>query len=88
MNKREKVVIQGTPIEAGAQVWTKLCLPALTAAKGRPPEELAQFYAGVVGAAMGSMTADFGHELAVAIMRRTTEQFAAMGDAFNAAGKH
>lgn len=75
-----KTVIQGTPVECGAQVWEKLCGPAVRAASARPPKELAQFYSGVLSAAFGSMAADFGHEQATKIARTLVDAFAGMGN--------
>lgn len=78
-------VIQGAPHEVGAEVFSRFCMPVIQAAQQHPPEELVQLYAGIVGAAMGSMAADFGHAMAVAIMRRTLAQFEGMEHAFDAA---
>lgn len=55
----------GTPLEIGTAVWTRMCLPAVRkASNDRPPQELAQLYAGFIMAALGSLAADFGHEQA------------------------
>lgn len=72
--------IAGTPSEVGAQVWERFCLPVLVATRGRPPEQVAQFYAGVVSSAFGAMAADFGHELATQIAQRLVDSFAGMAD--------
>ncbi len=74
------IKIQGTPIECGAQVWEKLCLPAVRAASHRPQMEMGQFYAGIISAAFGAMSADLGHEGAMHMLRTLTDSFARMAD--------
>ena len=80
-----KMVMHGSPFEVGAQTWEKLVLPCLKAAGGRPPKELAQFYSGLLCAAFGAMTADFGHEQAQALLQALVEQHAGMADQFEGA---
>lgn len=80
MSTKVKTVIQGTPVDCGAQVWEKLCLPTVRAASKRPPIELKQFYVGILSAAFGAMAADFGHAEATSIARTLVESFAGMGD--------
>ena len=73
MNKIE--IIQGTPIEAGAEAFVRFMLPLLVAAQDRPDEELALFYGGIIMAALGSMAADFGHDQAVNIADQLVSHF-------------
>ena len=55
----------GTPLEIGGEVWTRMCLPAIRKiGNERPPQELAQLYAGFLMGALGSLAADFGQEQA------------------------
>lgn len=71
---------EGAPHEIGAQIWERMCNPAVRAATGRPEQERMQLYAGILMAAMGSMAADFGHEKATDIVRTLGDVFAGMGD--------
>lgn len=48
MAERITTVIQGTPVEAGGQVFTELVMPVLKACGNRPPREIQQFYAGLL----------------------------------------
>lgn len=73
-------VIKGTPFEAGAGVWEKLVLPCFKAVKNEPPLRVQQFYAGLLSACMGAMVADFGHEMAVSILRTLADSLDSMRD--------
>jgi hypothetical protein len=75
---RSMLKFEGSPSDVGAQIWERMCNPAVRAVTGRPERELAQLYAGILMAAMGSMAADFGHERATDIVRDLTEAFAGM----------
>lgn len=56
----------GTPEEIGAQIWDRMCLPAVgKVSREMPPLALGQLYGGFICAAFGSMTADFGHARAL-----------------------
>ena len=79
---RHKVVatIRGTPFEAGAGVWEQLVLPCFSAVRGQPPLHVKQFYAGILTACMGAMTADFGHQQAVNILRTLADSLDSMRD--------
>lgn len=76
----KKHVLTGAPVEIGAQVFTKLCMPVVressTAAKATK-QQLGQLYAGFLGAAIGSMVADFGKEQALAWAQQTLNMVAA-----------
>lgn len=80
MAERITTVIQGTPVEAGGQVFTELVMPVLKACGNRPPREIQQFYAGLLSATIGSMCADFGHAQAMTILRAMVESVGQMGD--------
>lgn len=71
---------EGTPHEIGAQIWQRMCNPAIHAATARPEKERMQLYAGILMAAFGSMAADFGHDKATEIVCTLGDVFAAMGD--------
>lgn len=75
----KKHVLTGAPVEIGAQVFTKLCMPVVressTAAKATR-QQLGQLYAGFLGAAVGSMIADFGKEQALAWAQQTLDMVA------------
>lgn len=61
---------KGTPTEIGAQIWEHLCLPVVgKVSREFSPQQLGQIYGGFVVAALGAMTADFGHEQALAFAR-------------------
>lgn len=77
---RSMLKFEGAPHEVGAQIWERMCNPAVRAVTGRPERERAQLYAGILMAAMGSMAADLGHERATDIVRDLVEVFAGMGD--------
>ncbi len=77
--KTKQTAIQGTPMQVGAQVFEKFCLPALKATEGRPHHEIAQFYAGFVSATLGALAADFGHPRAVEMAQVLVDSFAALG---------
>jgi hypothetical protein len=71
-------VIQGAPIDAGAEAWRRFMMPLVTAAQDQPWEARAQFYAGMVLATFGSMAADFGHSNAVRITDELVSAFKQM----------
>ncbi len=69
----------GTPLDVGTQIWTRMCLPAVRkVSTDRPSNELIQLYAGFMMAAMGSLAADFGHEVAHQL---TSDLVSTFGDA-------
>ena len=80
--------IQGTPMECGADLFTKFVLPCLAATQNRPKHEIADFYTGLLMATMGAMAADFGHDNASELMQRITEAFQSMGDALKPQTQH
>lgn len=75
-----KTVIKGTPLEAGVGVWEKLVLPCVKALKNEPPLRAQQFYAGALGAFTGALVAEFGHEMAVSILRTLADSLDSMRD--------
>ena len=88
MPNTQQTHIEGTPAECGATIFEKFCLPALKAASAYPKSEVRQFYAGLLMAAMGAMTADFGHERAVQMVTALATSFAGMGDELKAPPPH
>ena len=71
-------VIEGTPIEAGAQIFQRLCMPAIREAcntLNATPEQLTQFYCGFLQSCMGSMAADFGQERAAHVVQVMVDTF-------------
>ncbi len=57
---------EGEPIDVGAQIWERLCLPAVqVTANSCGPEALAHLYSGFMLALLGALTADFGQEQAL-----------------------
>ncbi len=84
----EKKYIQGTPVEVGAQIFEKFCLPALKATEGRPANEIKQLYAGFLSAVMGSMAADFGHAHAVQLVDVIADSFSKLGDQLTPPAPH
>lgn len=79
MPNTKRTLIEGTPAECGAAIFEKFCMPVLKAASAYPEYEVRQFYAGLLMAAMGAMTADFGHERAAQMVTALAESFAGMG---------
>jgi hypothetical protein len=78
----KKSVFAGAPVEIGSNVFTDICMPVVREAcnKLKPtPQQLGQLYAGFLGAAIGSMIADFGKEQAIAWAQQTLDM-AASGD--------
>jgi hypothetical protein len=73
------VKFEGTPAEIGAQIWEKMCLPAVQVTSNNAPTEvLQQLYVGFLSAALGSMAADFGHENALVGAKMVVDSFAGM----------
>lgn len=73
-------MLVGTPVEIGANVFTKLCMPVVREAHvslKATPQQMGQLYAGFLGAAIGSMAADFGHAQAIAWAQQTLDMVAA-----------
>lgn len=71
----------GTPAEIGAQIWERMCNPAIRhASNNTSPQVLAQLYIGFLSAAMGSMAADFGHQSAMEGAQAAIDSFARMAD--------
>lgn len=72
--------LEGTPTEIGAQVFARICLPSLMAVRMSGlcnHGEVAQLYAGFVGAALGSFAAEFGVAEATAFGQKMTDGVAA-----------
>lgn len=72
----------GAPVEIGADVFIKLCMPIVREAATKlnaTPQQIGQLYAGFLGAAVGSMVADFGKKQAIAWAQQTLDM-AASGD--------
>ena len=71
----------GTPAEIGAQIWDRMCNPAIRhASNNTSPKVLAQLYIGFLSAAMGSMAADFGHQSALDGAQTAVDAFANLAD--------
>ena len=71
----------GTPAEIGGQIFERMCMPAIRhTSNNSPPQVLAQLYIGFLSAAMGSMTADFGHQSALEGVQLAVDSFAGMAD--------
>lgn len=80
MNTKPKnyEVIEGTPIEAGAQIFQRLCMPAIREAcntLNATPEQRTQFYCGFLQSCMGSMAADFGQERTAQVVQIMVDTF-------------
>lgn len=80
--------IQGTPMECGADLFTRFVMPCLKATANRPKQEIADFYTGLLMATMGAMAADFGHANASELVQGITEAFHGMSDALKPQTKH
>lgn len=71
----------GSPIEIGSKIWEHMCMPAVNlSGKHAAPQSLAQLYAGIIMAGLGSMAADFGHAQALAFFEEMKGAFAGMAD--------
>ena len=81
------VTIVGEPVYAGAQVFTEFVIPILKASRDRPPIDVQQFYAGLLTAAFGAMSADFGHDGAVTIFQAMVNTYRAMPAASGASSQ-
>ncbi len=82
---RTMLKFSGTPAEIGGQIWERMCLPAIRhASNNTPPQVLAQLYTGFISAALGSMTADFGHDSALEGAQAIVDSFAGMSDEMQA----
>lgn len=91
MTSSTPVLIEGTPVEAGAQIFQRLCMPAIRAActsLDATPEQLTQFYCGFLTACMGSMAADFGQEQAAKIAQVMVDTFRILDLGGEATAKH
>jgi len=76
MPKAEKHAFTGAPVQIGADVFTRLCMPVVREAhrKAKPThQQVGQLYAGFIGACVGSMIADVGKEQALAWARQTLD---------------
>lgn len=79
MAKREKHRFVGEPVQIGADVFTRLCMPVVREAtlKAKPTaQQMGQLYAGFIGACVGSMIADVGKEQALAWAQQTLDMVA------------
>lgn len=68
----------GAPVDIGAEVFTKLCMPVIREASTKlqaTPKQMAQLYVGFLSACMGSMMADFGQDGAARIVSATLDAF-------------
>lgn len=77
MAKQERFV--GSPVQIGADVFTRLCMPVVREAtlKAKPTaQHMGQLYAGFIGACVGSMIADVGKEQAIAWAQQTLDMVA------------
>lgn len=79
---------EGTPIELGAHIWTRFCLPALKANDNRSHKHLMQLYVGFFMAGFGSLASDVSHEEAVKILEEMVNEFAKMEADLPGSAKH
>jgi hypothetical protein len=66
----------GAPVEIGSKVFTELCMPVVQEATNKlnpTKQQLGQLYAGFLGAAVGSMVAEFGKAQAIAWAQQTLD---------------
>lgn len=67
----------GTPSELGAELYIEFLMPVIRQASARmSPDQMAQLYGGFMGAAFGSMAADFGQPNALQIIEVVAARFA------------
>lgn len=83
----------GAPVEIGADVFTRLCMPIVREATRKlnpTPQHMGQLYAGFIGACIGSMIADVGKEQAIAWAQQTLDMVAGgdFTDVSNPGGIH
>ncbi len=73
---QESAVYKGSAQDIGCQVFLDHVMPIIRAAsKKMDTGNLAQFYAGLMAAACGSMAADFGKDAAQRLINVIAEQF-------------
>ena len=77
--KEPPIVLEGTPLEVGQQLFEKRVLPALRACNNQPPRHVEHFYAGLLMSLMGAMAADFGHQRALHVVQVLVASFEGMG---------
>lgn len=82
------VSLQGTAFEVGRDLFGKVAIPCLGAIAEKNPSDVQQFYCGLLSAAMGSLTADFGHEHATFILHTLVDSFATFGHQIPGVSKH
>jgi CheY-specific phosphatase CheX len=71
-----KFILPGTSQELGEDMFIKAMMPVIRVqAHGMSPQNLANLYVGIIGAAYGSMAADFGKESAQQIIDMMQKQF-------------
>lgn len=71
-------VLVGAPVEIGANVFLKLCMPVVRAASNQPQttqRDMAQLYSGLLSALLGSMGADFGQQRAIEVAQLNVDAF-------------
>lgn len=76
MGKRDRQQFVGAPVQIGADVFIRMCMPVIREAtnKANPTmQQMGQLYAGFIGACVGSMIADVGKEQALAWARQTID---------------
>jgi hypothetical protein len=79
MVKRDRQQFIGEPVQIGADIFTRLCMPVVREAtlKAKPTaQQMGQLYAGFIGACIGSMIADVGKEQALAWAQQTLDMVA------------
>ncbi|HZW11895.1 MAG TPA: hypothetical protein VFF81_01720 [Noviherbaspirillum sp.] len=65
----------GTPVEVGYQIWDLMCEAAVRiASNDSTPNEIAQLYSAFLWAAMCSLAAEFGKELAVRMVNSLADE--------------
>lgn len=65
---------EGLPVDVGGQIFNDHVMPFIRlASKAMSPKQLAELYGGFLGGALGSMTADFGPDMAIGIAQLTLQ---------------
>lgn len=65
---------EGLPVDVGSQIFIDHVMPFIRlASKAMSPKQLAELYGGFLGGALGSMTADFGPDIAIGIAQLTLQ---------------
>lgn len=72
----KKISFEGTAQEIGTEMFLEIVMPVVRQVSNKaPPEALAELYAGLLAATMGSLAADFGKPAAKNMLLALCEQF-------------